>query len=69
MRNSFSAKGREALLHRGPFSPSAAGCLKGEGGVDADAQFGLPVEGILRARGKAARLCEALGKGEELVDV
>lgn len=31
--------------------------------------LGSQWKGILRARGKAARLCEALGKGEELVDV
>lgn len=31
--------------------------------------LGFQWKGILRARGKAACLCEALGKGEELVDV
>lgn len=31
--------------------------------------LGFQWKGILRARGKAARLCEALGKGEKLVDV
>ena len=30
--------------------------------------LGFQWKGILRARGKAARLFEALGKGEELVD-